>query len=286
MIHALNNGQAKMTQSKMFQKPLRNIDEYVDEPKVDIKKIKQMTGEINIPLSKKQWTLTGAVSQFYYDLKFYLGLDGKHEKTKREVNRNFVIMGALLVPVSFMCYQECQKYQETQSAFSVAQSAVPATLSKTQAIVEAARQGEASGVATAAQSSVVDHDQVQSTPVVPNAAPEYEIPTPTVASRVTKASGRNAAESSNKLYKSAEDFWRENPDLARSVLANKYGQAAAGQATVGADALVLRQAYTSARGVNTEIPAATSTNEAAAAAPTAAPIAVRQVSNAHNQSHM
>ena len=284
MIYALNNGQGTMSQSKLFQKPLQNIEEYVDEPKVDIRKMKKLTGEIQIPVTPKQLSFRDSVAQFFYDLKFYMGLDGKHEKNKREVNRKFLALAILLIPIGFMGYQECQKLTNSTSATTGADisASVQSQLSRSQNIVNAATKGDAAALGnaleeqTATQAELPSADQEQFQPEASAPVAQYHSQSAPVT--VMQPVGRHAPKTTSNIYATAEEFWRAHPDLARSVRAGKYGQSAAAQ-TDGLESRSPSGAGDSNTAINSGAPAAATTTATAATA-------TRQVSNAHNQSHM
>lgn len=284
MIYALNNGQGTMSQSKLFQKPLQNIEEYVDEPKVDIRKMKKLTGEIQIPVTPKQLGLRDTISQFFYDLKFYLGLDGKHEKNKREVNRKFLAIAILLLPLGFMGYQECQKLTTASATTGAGISAsVQSQLTRSQNIVNAATKGDAAALGNALEEqsatqadvpAVVNQDQFQ--PEAPAPVAQYHAQSAQVT--VMQPVGRHAPKTTSNIYPTEEEFWRAHPDLARSVRAGKYGQSAAAQ-TDGLESRSPSGAGDSNTAINSGASASATTTATAATA-------TRQVSNAHNQSHM
>lgn len=284
MIYALNNGQGTMSQSKLFQKPLQKIDEYVDEPKVDIRKMKQLTGEIKVPVSKKQWSIRGAVTQFYYDLKFYLGLDGKHERTKREVNRKLLVVAALTIPVVFLGVQECQKSASSGSpseSGAAISASVQAQLTRSKNIVDAATKGDAAAISNAFEGTTAGQATTVPEQLEPASAAVAQYSAGPAPLTVMQPVGRHAPRTIKNFYATEEEFWRAHPDLARSVKGNKFGQTAAGQADTIESGAPASGGYSNA-GNSTEMP--TSATPSNAEAPAATP--ARQVSNAHNQMHM
>lgn len=285
MIYALNNGQGTMSQSKIFQKPLQKIDEYVDEPKVDIRKMKKLTGEIKIPVSQKQFSLRGSVTQLYYDLRFYLGLDGKHDRSKREVNRKLLAVAALIIPVVFIGFQECQKLAESGSVVatgSAISAGVQTQLTRSQNIVDAAAKGDAAAVSTALEGTAGQSGSVTTAPEPMEAvlAPVAQYNAGPAPVTVRQPVGRHAPNTKDR-YATEEEFWRAHPDLARSVRANKYGQSAAPQSATLESSSPAGATYSNAGNSTDATTAAAPSNTSAPAATPA-----RQVSNAHNQMHM
>lgn len=225
----------RMPQSKIFQKPLKNVAEIVDEPKVDVYKMKRMTGEIAKPVKIERIDLFAKLEHLFYEVRYFLGLDGKHEDKGQGMNRNFVIIAVAVIAASVLAFQEYQR--STQNSNSVPGHASSASVSSTETPVVqplALSVPQPANVQTDNSSGPCNGNFVgaETTTSAPEAPVEYTTPpvTPPSSSAkkvVRKATGRNAERSASEFYRSAEDFWRDHPDLARSARLDKYSESVA-----------------------------------------------------------
>ncbi len=255
-------GKMRTHSQSLLQKPIRHITEIEDDPKLDIRKIRRLSGEIEKIQHLPETSPRKYLSDTYYDLLFFLGVSGKHESSTRKTNRTAVMFLVLVIPATVMSYQaysgmspanggitksvssvtiENSQYQTKLNSSSVAQpvhSSAQAFAAPTTGDVARASDNDSSGpqVIDADLTGRIEPPIQHMTQPVSTVPPGAEISPAGAESRIRtmeakfrllpKAVGRNAAPSdrSAAAYATAEEFWQAHPNFSRSEYTNAFGQ--------------------------------------------------------------
>lgn len=244
-----------MTIPALLQKPLKNVTEVVDDPKVDVRRMKKLTGELQTKPTLEQCSTVQYLKDAAFDFRFFLGLYGRHESSARKPYLRFLLL--LLIPLAItICHFGVQKHGDVSHTSQAAETdgretaqvggignaaAVPAVTSNRPNAEDSG--GMATDTALQApvpqQSILPSPLTIQGHPPVTPAVPDISQPTQvhensestdtwktTGAAKYVEPVGFNrASKPVPPTYKTADEFWRAHPSYSRELYTKEFGKA-------------------------------------------------------------
>lgn len=223
----------------LLRKPIKQVTDLTEEPRMNVPKMRKMTGELQLQRIAEPSTppRSRVLKESAYSVLFFLGLVGKHEKGITIGNR----FAVFVIVLSFTIISLCSSHVGDGSRADLNVATTASLQGAKEKTFVSPEEIAPTPVAEKTSTPIVENDlsgaepnsaesAAQNCPNLPEAdsttgdADFFTVDSSRTLSSPVQLASSSSVTSVGESYKNAEEFWKAHPDYSKEIYISKLGE--------------------------------------------------------------